>query len=264
MAETNRDHWSASQIQMGIRCMEQYRRVYIEGERRAPGMAAFVGSGVHVGVAENYSQKIESHVDLPPSQTADAAVAGFDQRLLDDDIRTDTAEACDGRDQTAQLAMFAGSQVMPQHQPAMVEKRFELSVPGLKKKILGFIDMADVQGIVHDTKTAARKKTQREADHSIQLSIYHVAHRALTGEYPEKMVLDVILKKSPPEHQQVTTTRTPADLSALAHRIDTMAKTIDAGIFQGADPVNDWHCSQKFCGFWNDCPFVASYRKETK
>jgi len=264
MAETIREHYSSSQFNTFMLCPERFRRQYIEDERSSANLPMLVGSGVHTGMELNYKQKIESHTDLPPSHVADAAVAGFDDRLLDEDKRLDDLDSCVARDQTAQLAQFAGAQVMPRHQPLLVEQEFRLQVPGVDKPILGYIDLATVDKTLVDTKTTARKKSQTEADHSTQLTLYHIAHKALTGEYPTKIVLDTIIKKrAAPEHVAIETSRNEQDVAALAYRVNVMLQSIGAGIFPGANPATDWQCSQKWCGFFSTCPFTASYRAET-
>src|SRR5262245_12765341 len=76
-----RTHLSASSLTMLGRCPEQFRRVYLKGERQRPGAALVWGSADHYAHEQNFAQKIVSHVDIPEGDVALAFAEGFDQKV---------------------------------------------------------------------------------------------------------------------------------------------------------------------------------------
>ena len=66
-----------SSLGTALRCGEQFRRRYIEGERVPPGVAAGRGTGVHKANEVNLNQKVITGTDLKLSDLKDAARDGF-------------------------------------------------------------------------------------------------------------------------------------------------------------------------------------------
>jgi hypothetical protein len=258
---------SATQLEMLAKCPEQYRRRYIERDVIPPGFAIVVGSALHTGAETNFKQKLETRRDLPKSQIVEAAVAGFEAQLAGGIALTDeeasrglkivTGEA---KDNLVEIAEVHADWQAPEYQPVMVEQTVRIELPG-KHDLLGVIDLVDERKIVTDFKTAKKKKSQDDADSSIQLSVYHAAYQALTGEEPAEVRLDTIVKqKTKTERQVVSSERTPDDMQALANRINVASQVIQLGVFAPATP-GAWWCGPKWCGYWSTCPFVNSERK---
>jgi len=265
----DKPHISPSQMSMYWRCGEQYRRRYMEGERIPPGIALLVGTGVHCGAETNFTQKIESHADLPATDIMDAAVAGFDARsqgdgyLLSDEEAGRGANAVLGaaRDQVAALTKCHAAEQAPEYQPVEVEHSTRILFPDATHDMLAITDLRDDLGRVTDIKTAARKKQQAEADTSIQLTIYAAAYEVDHGGPPAEVRLDVLTKTKTPARQLLVSDRSPADFAALIHRVNATLAGITAGIFTPAAP-EDWVCSPRWCGYWTSCRYVNSERKE--
>jgi len=265
---TDKPHISASQLGMYARCPEQYRRRYMEGERRPPGIALLVGSGFHVGAEMNFTQKIETHEDLPASEIVDAAVAGFELRLAGDGLLLSGDEAGRGqeavvgeaKDQTAQLAYAHAKLQAPDYQPVVVEHKTRIVFPNATHDLLAITDLRDDQSRVVDLKTAARKQPAGTADKSMQLTVYAGAFQVDTGAPPTGLRLDTITKTKTPARQIQETTRTAADFQALVNRVNAVLAAIAAGNFPPCDP-SGWNCSPKWCGYWADCPYTNSESK---
>lgn len=261
-----RPHISNSQLDMFTRCGEQYRRRYIEKEIIPPGISFLIGSGCHKGAEANFSQKIESHQDLPKADIIDAAVAGYEEELDGGYLLTADEEAIGAKnvlgkakDEVAALAEVHADQQAPDYQPIAVEKRILIPFPSASHDMLGYIDLVDDRRRVTDFKTAARKKNQAEVDNSTQLSIYAAAYQVEHGEPPAEVRLDIMLKTKKPGRQVLTSTRTQRDFEVLVNRINTMLYALEKGVFMPA-PVGSWCCSPKFCGYWHSCPHVNAQR----
>jgi len=263
--EQRKPHLSATQIGMYCRCPEQYRRRYIEGEILPPGIALLKGSGFHRGAEHNFRQKVESHQDLPSADIVDAAVAAFESALggayaLTDDEQSRGAKVVlsEAKDDLAEMATVHAEEQAPDYQPVMVEEVIRIPLPG-ERDMLGVIDLADDKNRVIDLKTAARKKTEKEADESVQLTIYAAAYRQLTGRRPSEVRLDTVIrtKTGKMSRQVLSSSRRDADFSALAHRITAVSAAVTAGIFTPAEPGH-WMCAPRWCGFYSTCKFVNS------
>jgi len=264
----DKPYLSPSQLDMYCRCGEQYRRRYLEGEKLPPGIAAVKGTGFHGGAAVNMRQKIESHCDLPKIQIVDAAVAEFEAQLHGE-IALTPEELSRGteivfgeaKDDLVVMAGLHASEQAPDYQPIIVEQRIRIELQNSPRDLLGVIDLADDTGRVIDFKTAAKRKTQADADDSVQLTTYAAAYHAHFGSPPSELRLDTVVRTKTKVYRDVqTTTRSGADMEALANRINVVTEAIEAGVFAPATP-GAWWCSSKWCGYFHTCRYVNSQRE---
>lgn len=65
------DHISFTQLNMLLRCGEQYRRRYIQKEIIAPSGSMIRGRSCHKSEEVNFRQKIKTNLDLPVEQVKD-------------------------------------------------------------------------------------------------------------------------------------------------------------------------------------------------
>ena len=269
--QPTRPYISASQISMFAGCPEQYRRRYICGEKIPPGIALLVGTGVHAGAEHNFTQKIQSHADLPENQIVEAAVAGFEAEsnlgyMLspDEESRGGLVVLGEAKDTVAQLAAVHAARQAPDYQPIAVEHSTRIELPG-SRDLLAITDLRDDQHRVIDFKTAAKKKPQSEVDTSIQLTIYAAAYMKDMGVAPAEVRLDTLTKTKKPDRQVLSSTRTAADFNALAARMIATIDTIDLLVAKGQDvwpgaEIGSWRCSARFCGYWASCPLINHER----
>jgi CRISPR/Cas system-associated exonuclease Cas4 (RecB family) len=248
------------------RCQEQYRRRYIEGEKIPPGISMHTGSGFHKGAETNFTQKIETHEDLPAKEIVEAAVAGFDERVDCDGITLSEEEESVGLDKTVgqakdrltTLVALHAQQQAPEYQPTAVEMTVRIDLPG-PRDLLGVIDLVDVRKRVTDFKTAAKRKSAGEVDTCIQLTTYAALYAQENGELPTEVRLDTVVATKTKIYRDLQISqRGKAHFDALAARINVVAASIETGIFPPAtgDP-RPWWCSDKFCGYYRTCPYVT-------
>lgn len=268
-AVPEKPYFSPSRIDMTCRCGEQARRVYEEGERLPPGVAAMQGTAVHDGAAVNFRQKVETHQDLPRNDIVEAAVAKFESEsagmyvlTADEASRGVSAVLGDAKDQVASMAELLADEIAPDYQPVLVEQTVRIILPDATHDLLGILDLADDQNRVIDFKTSGKRKTQAEADQSVQLTFYGAGHRVIRGTLPDELRLEVMVKKATPERQIVRTHRGPEDFRALANRVNSVLKTVKTGLYTPAPP-GSWYCSAKWCGFWSTCKFVNANPQRT-
>ena len=263
-------HLSPTQLDMYCRCPEAYRRRYVENEIIPPGVAMMQGTAVHKAASENFTQKVESRTDMRPAEFRELAAASFEAAVAGGYVLTDE-EASRGagivlgeaKDNSVAMAEFHGAKQAPDYQPAagMVEAKVRIPLPMASHDLLGIIDLADDRDRIVDFKTAGRRKSQADADGSVQLSTYAAAFQAQTGRPPAEVRLDVVVKtKTKIDRQVLSSPRDKRDLTALANRINAVSAAIKAGTFTPAAP-GSWNCSPKWCGFWATCPFINSERR---
>ena len=261
-ATEEKPYISTSQLNTLARCGMQYVFRYEEGLILPPGVAAATGIGLHKAAAENGSQKIDSHEDLPVSDLKDIAAESFDTQLDTDGIWLNPEEASIGskkvlgaaKDRTVELAEFYGHHVAEDYQPKHVEQPFRIELSG-PRDFLGIIDLIDDGNNVTDFKTAARSKSKDEADKSVQLTAYAAGCMKITGAAAATVRLDtMVTKKTGVDRQVLESTRTVADFEPLADRVNAAVRVIEAGAYLPADPTH-WCCSPKWCGYFHQCPF---------
>lgn len=113
---------------------------------------------------------------------------------------------------------------------------------------------------VRDTKTSGKSPSETSAEDSNQLVTYSFATLVLDKKIPDSVTLDYLVR-TPARHDLKyvprSTTVSMDDINVLLFRFSravhawhTAKKT---GAFLPANP-DDWHCSEKFCGYWNMCP----------
>lgn len=263
-----KNHLSASQLEQFAKCPEQWRRRYLDGDRRPPGIALLKGKAVHAAAEQNFSQKIASHTDLATDDIVELAVESMRGNARAGYELSPEEQAVGKRkvirnalDSVAATALVHATEQAPDYQPIAVERSFEIELPG-NRNVTGVIDLVDDLDRVVDLKTGRRRHSQQEADDSLQLTIYSGAFLGEMGRFPSLVQLDCLIESdSGTKRSVMMSSRGPEDLTALARRIDVVSATIDAGLFPPAPP-GSWWCSAKWCGFHATCPFVNGSRKQ--
>ena len=246
------------------RCGEQYRLRYMEGKIIPPGIAMVKGIGVHEGARGNFRQKIESHEDLREDDVVEMAVAGFETSLEDKGVFLTKEEESVGyrkvvdkaKDGVVSLTKLYSREVAPLYQPTLVEVKQRVLIPESVYDLEGRLDLIDDKEAIVDIKTTARAKPTNTAEKSQQLTFYALIYKALTGELPKDLCLEVLVDTLEPRRQDLHSTRGVQDLVLLTRRINRMITGILAGSFQPCSPES-WMCDPRYCGYYgNGCDYV--------
>ncbi len=259
--KSDRPHISPSQLDMYLRCGEQYRRRYVLGEKIPPGIALVKGSAVDAAANRDYEQKIDTHEDLPEGVLLEAAASGFDEACAGGVFFSpDEAVAADrilgqAKDSAIGMTRAFRRDIAPRVQPQLVQPWVRIQLPMASHDLLGRLDVADADKVVRDLKTANRRKPEGEIHRSDQMTFYALGYRHLTGERPAGVAMDVVIDTKVPSTQVLTSTRDEKDVAVFLHRVNAMLAGVKAGSFAPA-PLGAWCCSPRFCGFWASCPYV--------
>lgn len=148
-----------------------------------------------------------------------------------------------GKEQLTQFLEWARAGAQPE--VLETEQRFEVMVEGTR--VSGRVDRVDRVGsdgvAIVDYKTG-KPKTQKDADESLQLSLYALAAKRAWGMRADRLIFHNL-----EDNTAVVTTRDEGDLEAAKIKVCKTAEDIAAGKF-AAKP--GYHCS--FCPYRNLCP----------
>jgi CRISPR/Cas system-associated exonuclease Cas4 (RecB family) len=255
---------SHTQIAMYLRCARQYYFRYILGWKRPPSGALKQGGVFHKAAEWNYNQKINSRKDLPVDEMTDYFATTFESEWAREEVKLDSegGETKGGlKDQGVDLIRVHRQIIMPTVQPVEVEHKLEYEfvpknddgqpVSDQSVKVMGVIDLVDEKGIIRDNKTAGRAMNQMDVDRDMQLSTYSLIRRMTTGKVEPELRLDVAIKTTRPQAVVYRTKRSREMLTMHRNTIGMVARGVLAEVFPRN--VNGWHCSPKFCGYWDDC-----------
>ena len=254
-----------SHLGMWLRCQEQFRRRYIEGEVIPPGISARRGSSVHKAAEINHAQKIKSHEDLPVDTLQDAARDEYVRLVKNegvfipkDKVSEKGALLAGGLDASTRLTKLYREVLAPTIQPSLVEEKILIDA-GLDLPLQGTIDFLTVDHALRDIKTADKSKGAGEADNSLQLSFYSGLVAAHTGKWPTKISLEILVNNKEPKLQSLKTKRGPEHWSNILLRVQLMLAQVQTGLFAPCDP-GAWICSPEYCGYWWTCKYSIKGR----
>lgn len=255
------DHISWSQLNMLVRCGEQYRRRYREGEIIPPSAALVRGSSCHKGTEKNYRQKVETKVDLPIGDVLDEYNDQWERRKYEiawheDELQGETPSKAEGKwkDSGVRLLQVYHRQQAPLVDPLLVEQKLEINFHGDFPKVVSIIDRITTDEVIEDDKFVSKTPSLTDAFDDVQLSIYDLAFRTNAGRPPKglRKRFAVDLKKEPKTEVREAPPRDQATLDRLLLRLERAIEAIRKETFlppQGGV----WWCSPRFCGYWATC-----------
>jgi len=133
-----------------------------------------------------------------------------------------------------------------------IEKRVQLSVPGVPIPIIGYIDNIPCDGVPEDIKTAARMWSQAKADAELQPLFYLAALNQAGIEVPNwEFRFHVFTKGKDPYGKTLSVHHSPVQFFFLFEMIQSVYEAISKGTF----PMNCsiWKCSPQYCEYWPLC-----------
>jgi hypothetical protein len=255
-----REHLSASSLRMLATCPEQFRRVYVKGERQRPGAALVWGSADHYAHEQNFAQKIDSHSDISVGDVELAFAEGFDRSIAsnggEDEVDWGEDKPGDLKDRGVRLAATYHQQVSPRVQPTAVEKPVALEL-GLAVPVVGRLDIETDETVI-EGKTATAKKQKPEPQWRLQGTLYQLA----TGkplEWHVKTKTKIPAVYTPAEEPGLRFVASRLLLDATVERTRRLVASMLAlyaaygpdGPWPTGAPDYGWACD--YCGFRPTC-----------
>lgn len=248
-------------------CGVAFERRYILRDRRwANTVPQTVGKAVHLAARVDLETKREAGHTIPDAAIPDLAADAFERQwnaetpdINEGDGYGSTVEDVRGaaKDQSVALGGLHHEGIAAHVDPKLVECKVHHNLPGYPFDVMGIVDLTETDDHVRDLKTRKRTPKPEDVANSIQAAMYPFIIEQETGVKVPAFTLDVLVKTKTPKLVQVSAT--PGDWSHLYARFDRMAEVLEKGAFLPADPSH-WKCSEKFCEYWDDCPFGRARR----
>jgi len=248
-----RPKYHQSHLQTFLKCGKQYEFRYIKGLVIPPRAALTVGKTVDRAVNANMISKI---VGKPATLEEVLAVTSdeFDKEITSTVLEEDEQPG-ELKDQAIQLSQLHFKHVAPTIEPVTVQEEFVIEMEG-GYDVGGTMDLTDKDGLIRDTKTAARQNASGyTVSRAFQPAMYDFAYEAIRGERAKGFVFDVLkkpTKRIAAEYERHDGKVEEDDRNWLFDSIDAVHKAIQAGVALPA-PEGSWYCSPKWCGYWNIC-----------
>jgi hypothetical protein len=257
------DHLSHSSIATYLDCPERWRRRYLEREYEPTNGNMLIGKAVGRTITAGYLDKMKEGV-VNLELIKDTFDTQWSEALEDEIVWEDEEDASEpGRIKDSALACLDEYAItlMQKTTPTVVEEGFEVVLPGTEWATVGYIDFI-AGGVIHDTKTGKKRKTQNEIDRDPQGTLY-VASKQLQTGLIQPFRWHAIKRPSPggrsPALAEVwETSRTQVQVNSYLEKIALVAREIEwrtgTGNWQGAAP-GSWKCSANQCGYFSTCKF---------
>lgn len=252
-----------SKLGMFSRCPEQFRRRYMLGEIRPPGIAARRGSAFHHAAKLNHEEKIITREDQPLEEMQESARDHYIELINTRGVFIPKEEAPDkseqqrligaGLDQAVNATEVYHDEIAPAIQPKLVEEKM-IDEQNFTVALSGIPDVIDINGAIIDLKLQARKN-QTWADAQLQPTFYSALYRARFDELPERFIYEQVTTAKRMERDQVITMRNDRHIQLLERRIEAFLAAAERGSFPPCEPGH-WLCSPKWCGYYKSCKYV--------
>lgn len=260
-----------SSIQQFVRCPHQWMRVHLLGEKVAPAAAARAGNALHSAFEYGFTVKRDKG-ELPPlDEVLDAAVQEWKRLNESEELKYNDKESFElYQADIVQSVTKYYEEMMPYIEPVMIEQRFTVEIDNPVIKVFsGSADLVIKQG---ETLHLVDYKFTRRPTQGSHYLLQQNSYVWLAREN------DVDLKSSVLHNIVRPTTRTDVRLNVLEIdfkerylkfwvniMLNALTEFYENGtglLTGGSDPVTNYLCNPKWCGFWDECPFVAGLRDE--
>jgi hypothetical protein len=249
---------SHSAIDTYLKCPEKFRRRYIEGDFEPRSPAMVLGSACGKAWSTNWRQKIETEVDLPVEDVLDAYSDGFDETLEEQETAWESErDVAKTKDKGAIVVANYVKSTAPRVIPEATERRVEMHWEGADWSFVGHLDVETKQDGIVDTKVKGKNMSLADLEGDLQPTSYLML-RESEGRPAKSFEFHVnTVPAAGPMVKIEKAMRTAQQIRAFERRVLGVAAEIhwraENDHWQGAPP-SGWWCSEKWCGFWFDCP----------
>jgi CRISPR/Cas system-associated exonuclease Cas4 (RecB family) len=195
-------HMSHSQVAMWQRCPKQFEYRYEKGIKRPPSVVMASGTSVHNTLEANNLWKIDTGEDMEMGRLLDIASDSHDKAMMDAE-EEQPGEKGRTKDENIEIARFYRRVQAPHIIPIQAEQTFTIVIPddehGAYLPVIGYMDVKQMvpdpalDGMTLPTVLALEdykrinrnRKTQADADLSIQLTLYDYATHLAQEPLPQ-------------------------------------------------------------------------------
>jgi hypothetical protein len=261
---------SYSQLTKWLFCQRQWFYNYIMKLRGPRGSALVVGSVWHAAIEYYYLFKKENGYLPAWGYILDYYNDTFEKQCTESVIFNEGETPETLRKVGERALKLHYDTIAPTVDPLEIEFNFEVE---LDNAILnGVIDLIDSKRFIHDNKLVKQAYSQNkidaaQGDKGLQLTIYALVYRIITGEIEGGLLFDMVQKKENVKGEmkilQRGTTRTEDDLWLANKTVNKIAVDIDIAVEQynesGDETIfeqassSEFLCDPKWCNNYNIC-----------
>ena len=250
------EHLSYSSISSYMTCGKAWKYRYIDKVQAPTSPTLIIGSTVHDTVEEIIRSRTLGTYGV---DSAEFATKRLSERLLTADLPVDGPEAENAKNDV--LRFFTNPYILSElynitakvdDAGPMIERKVTLEVPEVEIPIIGYIDIILSNGIPADFKTSAKSWTQEKAEAELQPVFYLGAMQQMGIPMNWEFWHIVLVKTKQPKFQILKHHHWKAEVDRLMEQVQTVWKSINAGIFMPAAP-GSWKCSSKWCEYYDLC-----------
>lgn len=246
---------SPSQVNTYLKCGIMWQFRYIDGIKNPPAGAMIKGRALDEASNLHYMSVALSAGGLSQAEFVDQAVTTYDDQITQVENES-LIEKGVGKDELVIASRAYHTDIATKITPRSkddIQKRTQKDIGGVE--VVGIVDLIITSKVgpwITDTKLKGKKPSESEVERSIQLTTY-----SLLEEVPRTSLLVVNSKgqtnvvKAPP--------KLPSDYDRITNFYQNTLVNIEKGVAVPAPP-GAWWCSDKWCGYWERCPFGAAGR----
>jgi len=256
---------SFSQLMTYVRCSEHYLFSYVLGIKRQPRKVFKHGFALHETLQYHFEQKKINGKGISPLEAKEFFVDSFSNALEEYAVELKEARPFLTREYLAKekkvsvpdmiITGMKGLDVYFKRlnryiEPDLVEEAFEFLIePGLT--IRGRIDLTDTKGVIHELKTTRISPNKQDIRADVQLGIYQIGYKTITGKAPKGISKDyIVLSKKNSRIVRFKVVHPFIDKKVVLRYVSTIMNGVRNEIFYCVHPAESWVCSKEWCAYY--------------
>lgn len=255
---------SVSSIRRWLRCQEDWRRHYIEGEPDQVRAAMLAGRAFGAATQAVYWARIRGGAALSAADADDLLAWEFETELTEARVQgtlaagEEPADALEGA--RAPLRGYLRDVAPKASEPRAIERELRARFPAAEWSLVGYLDVDCPEAVLDLKLSGSNKWSQRTADADLQAGIYLLLRR-LCGDPAERFEFH-LARPGSEEIRVIETRRNRAQLAHLEGLVALVARQI-AGARASGDfgyaAEGAWWCSERWCAHFARCPAGGAY-----
>lgn len=240
-------------------CAYQWAKQHLEGISSIPNSRALIGTSIHKGIEEMWKEAMQTGKKEPNlGMMRDASIEEWKKTVDETGVSmgdNETENSCQ-LEVIQGLSAFVDDIVPFTSIPKAVEQFYNVDIDHpIVKAVGGTVDYI-TNDTIADVKTTKRKSGPE--GHLVQQSIYKYLAQSNGVDVKHNLIQQVVLKKQP--EGAILTLEPDVDyakglVNGILDTLDIVAKDIVPIEYLFRGNPKHVYCSDKFCAFYNSCPY---------
>jgi hypothetical protein len=257
-------HLSPSQLDLFLKCPGAWHRRYVQRLPERGSGNLITGLAAHHAVAHYFRYLWKAKKRMAEGQLLTSFSDDFDARVRKEaeidwgttsDKKKEPLDEGRTKDRgVVALRAFHGK-LLPELAPTNVEAKVSRAIPGTDIDLVGRIDLVEERAI-RDHKFTGRMKGEDDVNRDLQLSAYAWMAGWPRGADARGWEVSLEVATFGGTAKRLASWRGPAHVEFYEeHILGRVVAALHHCLQTGSFPCQptDWHCSEKWCSFWQDC-----------